>query len=158
MNIERLNETHIPELYQIITSYNSYFDDKVKMDSPETLSNWMKDNVIEGFVGTDNGEVIGCGYLNDIHKNFGEVSIFVKRRSIPHNSLVGILRRHLKYYFDKYNLKMIYAVVAEDNKACMRLLKELKFTPNIWLTKFETINGKPVDCIMYCILKEELNL
>ena len=153
--ISPLKDEHLPQLWGIIQGYD-YFDDIVKMDTLEDFKMWMKKNVVEGLVGIKGDEIIGCGYLSNIHKGLGEINIFVKRRSIKQNKLVSVIKDYLMYFFIGCNLRMIYGIVRKDNKACLRLMQKVGFKTTTVMEKHERIKNVWKDCIMAVILREEV--
>jgi RimJ/RimL family protein N-acetyltransferase len=156
IELNKLEDKYLPDLWEIVKSYPGYFDDRVDMKSLEDFKYYMKKNSVDGMVGIKDGEVIGCGYIEKIHNRMACVSIFSKRHMLDPKVMLEILRSALLYYFYKYDLKYIYAVVRENNRAIIKLLKALGFGGVQELPAHERINGKPIDCKLFGLLRESL--
>ncbi len=150
-----LKDEHLLYLWEILQTYENYFDDRVKIDTLKDFRKWIKENVIECLVGIKGEEIIGCGYLSDIDNNNGEINIFAKRRSINREDFLNVIHNGIRYFFIKFSLKMIYAVTRVDNKACLRLMKSIGMKPSNIFKRYETVKGKKIECIMHTILRRD---
>jgi L-amino acid N-acyltransferase YncA len=151
-----LKDEHLPYLWNILQTYENYFDDTVKMNTLQDFYKWMKENIVEGLVGIRDKEILGCGYLESIENNMGCISLFSKRHSIYLLKMIEFLKDALLYFFVKYNLVFIYAIVRYNNRAIIRLLKGLGFGGMQNLPKHEKVNGEFIDCKLFGLLKENL--
>lgn len=170
-------DSHISEFWKILQSYPNFFSDEVSIKSLDNFIKWFKENSIDSLTAIKNGEVIGCGYLNDISnlgvykrraiyfspaKNDDEnislasISIFVKKRSIKPSKTAPMMRYALPYFFMKHNLAMIYGVTRIDNRACLNLLKMIGLKITGTLKKHKKVKGVWMDYIMSSILREQV--
>jgi len=154
MEVIPLEHSHILALWEILKEYPDFFADDIKLDNSENLWNYLNNK--DTLVGIKDGKVIGCAYLEDLHDGFACVALFTKRHSVKPQEMIKTLKENLSYYFEKHNLKMLYAVTRVTNRAVIRLFKTLGFKGFSLLPKFKEVNGKPVDYILAGIIKEDL--
>ena len=156
IRIAPLHEIHYPELWRILRNYPEYFDDNLKCETRTLKGFALYMRGKPGLVGINGNEVIGCSYLSEIYNDFGEINIFVKRRSVRNDELLAIVKDNIKYFFNEFNLKMIYALTRIDNKSCMRMMKYVGMKPMNVMKDYEIVDGKKKDCLMSVILREEV--
>jgi RimJ/RimL family protein N-acetyltransferase len=157
IRITDMHESHIPELWNILNGYAEYFDDSISIASEMDFRNYVKKNIISALVAIkDENEIIGCAYISNIDNGLGEVNIFTKRRSLEPRQLLQLIKENMRYFIDKYNLSMLYAITRTENKSCVQLLKNIGFKYAADLPEHRIVGNKKINCVMYCILKEEI--
>jgi hypothetical protein len=156
LRIVPLKDEHIPSLWEILQEYTYYFDDTIKVSNLADFYEWIWDNVIEGYVGIVNGEIVGIGYLSDTYKGLGALNIFVKKKSIPYVEMLNVIKGKITDFFRRYDLKMLYGITHEDNRACKIFLKHAGFAHSLEIKNHETIKGVSKDCSLFFILREEV--
>jgi RimJ/RimL family protein N-acetyltransferase len=152
IRLHTLNNNHRKPLWEIVKDIPDYFDDRA---TNKTMDEFFI-SVIDGLIGMKGDEVVGCAYLSDIYNGLGEINIFTKRHTVNHTELLKIIKNNLHYFFDKHNLKMLYAITHCENKACKRLLKSSGFHYADSYSGQEMIRGKKINGEMYVILREEV--
>lgn len=148
--------SHLLELWSIFQSYPDYFDDTCKINTFKEFKKQYKQNVISSLTGIKDGEVIGCAYIDNIHKSLGNINIIIKRKTINPVLTVALLKNFIPYLFKKHNLKMLYAITRVNNLACLRLLKNTGFKITETLKDHEILNGIKIDCVIASILREQV--
>lgn len=147
-----IQEIHRESLWDILKNIPEYFDDRVRN---QTMDEFFM-TVIDALVGVkDESEIIGCAYLSDICNGLGEINIFTKRHAVNPSELLRLIKYNMRYFFDRHDLRMLYAVTHCENKACIRLLKNAGFHWSQTLNNYETVRGKRINGDMYIILREE---
>lgn len=149
-SIEKTSYSDLFQIWKIIESNKNFFDDILNIKTLKDFKEWYNVNVIAGIVGINikNGEVIGCGYLTSLENRNACISLFMKRKAIPFPVAIDLYKKYMNYFIDKYDLKMIYAIVPINNKACLQLLKILGFKIVDTLKSHVTVNGKKIDCFL----------
>lgn len=155
LTIEKLNDTHLSDLWYILKEHDDYFSDRLKKEvgSLNTFKNYFAE--MKGLVGKIGDDLIICAYISYIHDGFGEINIFTKRKSITHDELIQVIKDNIGYFFEEFKLKMIYAITRLDNKACIRLMRDVGLKATTFLKDYEIVNGNGVDCVMSVMLKGE---
>lgn len=149
-------DNHIPDFWRILQSYPNFFCDDVGIKSESDFIKWFKENSIDSLTAIKDGEVIGCGYLNDIHDSFASIGIFVKKRSIKPSETASMMRKAMPYFFWKHELSMIYGVTRIDNRACIKLLQVVGLKITGTLKNHKKVKGVLTDYVMSSILREQV--
>lgn len=149
-----LQDSHIVELWKMIKD-TDYFVDDSGVETIDDFKNYLS-KMTEPRVGMKDDEVVGCAYLERLYNGLGCISIFTKRRILKPIELVEILSTGMKYYFNKYNLKMLYAVIRSNNKACLRLVQKVGFIISDRLKDHETVKGIKYDNILVTLMRGKL--
>jgi hypothetical protein len=153
IRLDVIKSEHKKYLWDILKETIDYFDDRVQ---GRTMDEFFL-TIIDGLVGIKStDEVVGCAYLSDICNGLAEINIFTKRHSIEPNELLRLIKYNMRYFFDRHNLLMLYAVTQPDNRACIKLLQRSGFHWSMTLKDHEVIRGNKVDGEMYVILREEV--
>ena len=153
-----LEESHIPDLWEIVQSCPNFFADDFYIDKIGKFSDYLHNNAIDVIVGQRGAEIVGCCYLESIEDDRGCIAVFIKRHSLHPAESIQLARIVISNYFKKYNFKMIYAVTRIYNKAVIRLFKMLGFGGWQVLKNFRTVNGQPVDYILAGIIREKMEV
>lgn len=158
IKIVPIEESHIPELWNIVRDCPNFFADNLKLDKYEDFCNYLINEVTGVLVGTRGDEVLGCAYLEnlDTEKGFGCIALISKRRSVTPSDMLSVLKTNISHYFKKYNLNMIYIVTRTTNKAVFRLIKALGFSGLQFLKNYQKVNGEWTDYVLAGIIKEKI--
>lgn len=141
------------ELWEILKSYPNYFDDTLHIETFYDFEKWWKEEIIDYVIGIDEA-VFGFGYLTSLENGNGCINLVMKRKAIPFPVAIELYKKYMNYFIDKYNLKMLYAIVRVNNLACLQLLKILGFKITTTLEKHEVVNGKLIDCFIATYIRE----
>jgi RimJ/RimL family protein N-acetyltransferase len=123
VKVERLQDRHLPMLWDIIRTFPGYF----KCDSYNLFLDEYETTPKIGLIALRKNELIGCSYIKFIHNGLAEISIIFKRRTLKPSETLFLALRGLKYFFRRFRFKMIYAVTDATNFPCLKLLQKLGF-------------------------------
>lgn len=146
--IDNIQESHLFDLWKIVGGCSGYFDDMMGIRSFDDFLRWYRDKVIDGLVGVVGGVVVICGYIDAVHNGMGRINIVMRRKSVPLDRVIEILRDGIEVFIKRHGLKMLYGVVRENNKACLYLLKRVKFKITDTLYNLEIVNQKVHNCYL----------
>ena len=145
---------HLLEIFKIIQSYPNFFDDTLRINSEADLIERLK-YVVASLTIISNGSVVGCMWIDRVFRKFGEFNIIIKRKSVKPSRTPELMKQGFKYFFKNLKLEMIFGLIRDTNRASIRLIKKVK---GIMITEtlkdYETVKGKPVDCVFTSILRE----
>ena len=160
--VATIQTCHLRGIWELIERYPYYFDDTLHLKTYNDFKDWYTVNDIVGVYAqyqisslfSLNGGLIGCAYLTSLENGNGCINLVMKRKSIPFHLTIELYRKYINYFIDKYDLKMLYAIVRVNNLACLQLLKILGFKITTTLEKHEVVNGKLVDCVLATYIRD----
>ncbi len=123
-----LEKSHIPELWLAVQTCSDFFYDNF-YDYGD-FSDYMLNVAAGVLVIVKEGQVLGCGYLEDYDKKngFAHIAFFTKRKSLTPQESLFAAKSSIPYYFEKYELNTLYVSIKTTNKAMLKLAKALGFS------------------------------
>lgn len=155
IKVVSLQDNHIPALWNILQEYPDYFADDLNITDLESFGKYITEKAIDPLVGIRDDEILGCGYLEDLHDRMGCVALFTKRRAVKPFDTIRILKDMMPIYFARHNLKILYAVTRVTNRACIRLMRNLSFLGFETVRGFKKVRGEIVDYVIASIVRDK---
>ena len=153
--IVEFHEVHMQGVWDIIKNYPSFFSDEVAIKTFNDFKEWFRQENKGAIISLDGVELTGCSYLDSLHDGLGSINIIFKRH-YPLEKKLELARQGIIFFFDKYNLKMLYGVTRVTNLPCIKFMKKLGFVFTEVLKEHKTVKGKPTDYVLGGLLKEAL--
>jgi len=146
-------DEHIPSFWEILREWpNIPYEDYWK------FCDWFQDTALESLTALDNGQVVGCGYLDQVYPGYyATIAVFKKRGYLNPKMVAAVCKEGLPYFFERNDLEKLIALVEVGQKASLKLVKRLGFRKVGVVCHHTKVNGKWADFVWYEILREQVN-
>lgn len=111
-----------------------------------------------GFVveGPQDSVLGACGiHRIDLLNQVGELGYWIRSSSTGRGCATEATRQLLRWAFDETPLHRLELVIAEENKASLRVARKVGGVEEGLLRKRTVVNNTHQDCVLFAILKDE---
>lgn len=148
---------HFEPLWKIMSSLPEYWAESGAIETYGEFEMWFRSRTISPLTGLDNGEVIGCGYLDTVYPgHYASVNIFKEPRRNKMKEVVMAYQGALKYWVEKYDLEKLIGIIRSDNRASRLLAKMMGFRTDGVLRHHKQVNGVWTNYLLTSVLRSEL--
>lgn len=145
-------DEHLPKLWEILLEWPD-----LAHEDYWKFWDWFQDTAKDSVTALDKGRVVGCGYLDQIYPGYyATISVFKKKGYTNPRIVRAACKDALPYFFDRYNLEKLVALIEVGNKASLKLIKWLGFKVIGVVRHHAKVNGAWADYVWAEILREEL--
>lgn len=152
-------DSDIPEFVKILDQYDAalFWPDHLRIPRDEgKLLQWWKSLALDSITAWDNGEIVGCGFLDQIHQGHSaSINLFKRKWYRNPRAIAAIASRVMPLFFDRYRIEKLVGYINMEHKGCIALARRCGFHMDGISRRHLKINGKWVDYVIMSILKED---
>lgn len=119
----------------------------VKAHIEQLLSRYEAGTFHPSVILNQDGEILGRANLKDIdqHSGVAEIGYRIAQQNAGHGLATSAVRYMIEIASQRWQLKMLNAVAAENNNASMRVLEKCGFTRREHVPRIATVGDRTLD-------------